>query len=85
MNPYLNKSYKVTMDNYFTSLQLTIVGTERKDCCKIPNRDTELKIGELYSNESGKKNKNVYLMSTMHPKVITNESHPKKLPQTSKF
>ena len=37
----------------------------------------------LYYN--GKKNKNVYLMGTMHPKVITDDSHSKKLPKTIKF
>ena len=52
MNPYLNKGYNVTIDNYFTSLLLTekflskntkIFCTVRKDRCQIRNRVTSLK------------------------------------------
>ena len=53
---YFNKDYNVTMDNYLTSLLLadkflskntTIADTERKDRCKVPNRDTALTKREL--------------------------------------
>ena len=107
MTPYFNKGYNVTMDNFFTSLELaelflskktTIIGTIRKHRREVPALENEMKTKQLYSNKilshkskcsltvyKGKKNKNVYLMSTMHPNVRIDNSHPKKLPETIEY
>ena len=60
MDPFCNKGYNITLDNFFTSVDLakkfiekstTIIGTIRKNRRDIPNREAEFKKKELYSSE----------------------------------
>lgn len=105
VEPYLNKGRNVTMDNYFTSLNLakelkkkktTLVGTLNRNRREVP--PTLKKCGDsrfssvIYKHEEitltgyqSKSNKNVLILSSMHPCVQIDCETEKKKPETVLF
>ncbi|XP_028818641.1 extracellular calcium-sensing receptor [Denticeps clupeoides] len=89
IEPFLDKGRNVTTDNFFTSLSLaqkllsrktTILGTVNKIRREIAQsaRQTDCSVAATLTVYSAKRNKTVYVLSSMHSVVQTDDTTKRK-------